>query len=255
MTVGIKTKEWYSRIKNSDQDNAIISKWMKYSIIAVVIIVVISIVGIIIQNIVNTSNSLDFVEISNFEELPETPPKKLQNGLDSIISGLLAYKVGAEMNKTTSGIIRNDTSEFRSDNGIKSVRFIIDMDEYQQSYNVAMSWSDVEEVPQPVSVECTRREQSKYPDEKCYGMHYDSDSVNLYLPYEGELKSGNEFTAASGIIDSYGVQHITVTAHDCGDEMIREEAVEAVKDYIKKTGGLNPEQFVYSRVSDYGNCN
>lgn len=236
-------------------ENISLSKSMlrKIGIASAIILFVAVVIICIVVNVTMANQPSNMIKVDNYGELPLDPPAEVKGDLSSRIYNILAEHFGVQ--GAVDANIRSGTAQNTSEGDVSSETFVLDVDEYQQSYDVYISWSDKIVIPENIGVECTLRQNSKYPDEKCYGTYYDSDSPHQYLPYESNLTSGEPFAANYAFEDSYGFEHITVTVQDCGNTELKEVAVLATKNYLKNTAGLDPEQFIYQRVSNNSKCN
>lgn len=235
----------------------------KFLIIASTICIIVVILIIVAVCVIQQKDTIDSrlyyskkVSLDANNDLKDKLPDKTIDIVSSEMYHLLAKNFNVnEDSSSTLANIREDSYQWESQDDVNSVKFIVDIDKYQQTYQVSIAWSDNELMPDGVIIECARRDQSKFPDIKCHGMYYDSNSLELYLPYDDVLSSGVQYSASLGDLDNSGFQHINVTVQDCGDSNVKEEAVDAVKKYLKSTAGLDPEQYIYQRTSDYSNCN
>lgn len=194
------------------------------------------------------------VEISNYNELELEPPTSVKDNLTQALYRLLTQHFDVPyMPKAIQATSRTDTFHQETTDGIISVSSILDIDQYQQSYDITMSWAeDGTELPENIAVECAPHNISKYPDTKCYGLYHDSDSPYLYLPYSGTLPSGETFEAKFDYEDEAG-EHVTINVNDCGDTTLREDALAAVKTYFASMN-VSQEDINYDLVSVYNKC-
>lgn len=221
--------------------------------IAALFLILITIIIIVIIN--NSKPSYDTISITNFSELPTTPPEDNVYSLKRRLYGILSDHFSLDhISKPIEATIRPESSMSGTQDGINRITFILDVDQLQQSYNVSLVWSNSAEIYEDTFLECTRRDESKYPDVLCYGTYYNSDSPELYLPYDGKTPSRSAFTASFSHTDSLGNDHISVLLHSCDDPDLKSEAVSATKDYLESSG-FDPDKFIYSRSADGTNCN
>lgn len=216
-----------------------------------------ALVVMLIAIIINSNREPhDAIKVSDYANLPSDIPNDTKENLQRHIYTILSSHFDTSSHQgSISATIRPDTIENGNQGAAKYVTYVLDIDDYQQSYNVSMTWSDSIYVTDDISVECTTKNVSKYPDALCYGTYYNSDSPHLYLPYEGKTNSGISYSADYGYKDVYGFEHIDVVSHSCNGDNTQSEIIAAVKKYLKDTGGLNTEQFVYSYTADYAKCN
>ncbi len=235
-----------------------------------VIVMLVLIVAVVVVVIILLSSrqrlsisSVNAVEIVNYEELEIMPPVEQQTDLNMRLYSVLEQHFDVNQKMPIQGVVRPESLQSDYKNGLTTIAFIVDIDEFRQSYSVEVSWALDEntEVPNLSSVECVSRSLSKYPDEICYGMYYDSTSSAIYLPYTGQLTSGVKFLAENEGIDNYGVEHVVVSVQNCYQWPVEfstsnaVEAVEAVKKYLKDEGGINVDSMVFRRIMDNEICN
>lgn len=227
-------------------------KWKKPILIVVLSLIVLIVIMIIISNNV-AKKDYDIVSISNYSELSQNPPNETKDHLKSGLYNLIKRHFDT---RNTSGIkatIRPDSIINNTSGRIKSVEFILDVDDYKQSYYVSMAWSDVEEVGEDISIECVSKDQSKYPDDVCYGRYYSSDSVMVYLPYSGQLPSGESFEAKYyGKNDNF--ETISITISGCGQSDLFDEAVADTKNYLEEVSNVDTNQLIIRKEIEYSNC-
>lgn len=219
----------------------------------IIVILIISIVAIITNRLHNTTSteSANYFAVKNYDDLSINIPTQAQESLNSQLYHLLSSHFNLSPSAKTIGTIRPDTVKSLG----SSASFIMDIDAYQQSYNIKLAWSDQpDSIPADAVIECATRDQSKYPDVPCFGMYYNSDSPALYLPYNGTLPSGASFSATFSHMDNYQNNYIIVSVQDCGSSSLKDAAVSAVKKYLRTAGNLDSEQFIYQTTSDNSQC-
>lgn len=216
-------------------------------------VIALFIIIIIALSITLSSHLPDAVKVSNFADLQESLPSDIKNRLNAQLYYLLSLHFDVpERSNSVNAVLRSDTYQKTLDGDVENASFLVDIDAYKQSYLVHLSWSNTAKIPNDVLIECAPRDLSKYPDETCYGMYYDSASPYIYLPYEGTLPSGEPFTAEFGYqIDSE--VHIDIFIEDCGDPQNKDVAVQTVKDYLS-SNGLDAGQYIYEAISNYNDC-
>ena len=226
-----------------------------FAIICVALILVVIIAIVASRLIMQANNRQPDVVNVNTQDLGTKIPTETEDNLRSQIYGLLSshFENLPQNSNAIKASVRPDTLQVNSSDGVHNAKFVIDVDDYKQSYNVGVSWSDSIELPNDILIECTPRDISKYPDEPCYGMYYDSTSPYLYLPYEGKTSSGEQFTASYGYQDQNGREFVMIKTQNCDSYSIENEVTTAVRKYLKDRGKLNSSQFGY-KVSAAEKC-
>ena len=227
------------------REKGIIRRLIILSIGLLITITVIIIISISISNIFRISN---IIAVDNYDALNIDIPNNAKDEFQEVVYYVLKNHFDVPDAPTSvKATIRPETVKYDDSGSIKGVNFVLDIDEYRQSFDTYINWSETEE--------CVSQDLSKYPDATCYGMNYSSNSPSKYLPFRGRLKTGETFFAAYDSQDQYGNEHITVIVQDCGQDSAKDKAVSAVKDYLKIKGGFDSEQFIYRKISDNSECN
>ena len=223
---------------------------------------VLCLIGVIVALIVavvvwwmNKPKLPEVVDVTNYSSIEDVLPSEAQGALRAQLYYLLSqhFDVPDEVKKVKAEI-RQDTYKEKNNGDVISASFILDIDEYQQTYKVSISWSEtIKELPIDVLLDCARRDEAKYPDAMCYGMYNNSDSVNLYLPYEGTTSLGDKYSLEFGYYDEDGTEKVLVKVNDCGNKDRTNVAVEDAKKYIKSIN-LDITKLKFVPVSNYSGC-
>ena len=146
-------------------------------------------------------------------------------------------------------IVRENSYEEHTDGKALNISFLIDIDEYKQTYEVAHSYSKTVEIPDGTTINCPSYDKMKYPGEKCIGMTNTSDSIEMYLPYTGKINSGEQFIVKQRRYFD-GKPYIEIAINSCGDQSILDEALTATKDWMKSIN-VDPELFSFEIPTHY----
>lgn len=135
--------------------------------------------------------------------------------------------------------VRWDTVQKGGTEAYPSTTFLVDVDEYQQSYRVAVD-------SEQVVVRCPTLGETKYPEIFCRGNAGEfDDSVGVVfgqlLPYEGKTSQGDGF-----VIDRNGFDYeepLFVQAYACDTNEAALQRVNAAVDDLIVELGATPEMF------------
>ena len=147
-----------------------LKKLMALSLFVAGIIVIVS---IILSSLMNHFQSMKYVSI---EKYPETMPAELHEGLGVQLKNLLEINGVANEDDIVRAITREGTYSEKTEDGVITADFIIDIDDFKQSYLVTMSWSETKEISDAIVIHCPTRAQSKYPESFCKSM-YDTTTI------------------------------------------------------------------------------
>ena len=198
-------------------------------------ILIICVTIIVIQHI-SSNFSSNVVNVSNYDTLGASFPADTKESLNTTLSSLLSkhFTLPTESN-SVQATIRPESVKKENRGDATNWNFLLDVDTYQQSYNVSLHWSNSSILTDDVMIECVPKDESAYPNTICYGQYYDSTSPYLYLPYEGRLSSGQKYTAEYGFKSSSGREVVLITLENCTTDNAKENAI---KNYLQTTGGL-----------------
>ncbi|MBR2837027.1 hypothetical protein IKE79_01575 [Candidatus Saccharibacteria bacterium] len=219
----------------------------------VTLIVIVASVMFLI-NAFKYSNYSD-IKIINYISAQDNIHAQAREILRTEIFSLLNHNFGLSEEDEVDIVIRQETyKEYMLDKNMSAASFIVDIDKYQQTYLINIGWYDKigEPMIDSVSIECTTRDLMKYPDEKCYGMYTTSESVEIYLPYNGRLENGEEFTVTKG----YGggdKEVLEIDFNNCGDARLMAEAKNTVREWVESLG-LDADKYDYLVPTKYDKC-
>lgn len=224
---------------------------------AILVTVSLFIIALLIGILVTVSREPsmpDVVDIVNYDDLPVQPPDNTKDELTASLYYLLdEYFDAPDQSHSIKATLRPETLEQQEIDNINSMSFIVDVDAYQQSYQVTLSWTaDGTILPENTSVECASHDVSKYPSSVCHGQFYDSTSPYLYLPYEGTLATGQTYSANYLYEDEAGA-HVSVSVDVCGAPSASEAALSAIESYLASKG-VDVDSIQYDVRSVYHNC-
>lgn len=139
--------------------------------IAVLAIIGISIGVLLYRNHVHRT---EIVEIENFSS---EVPSELSESLEIKLKNLLKNNFNAPDDAIISAKMREGTYSRDESDDLTSVSFLVDIDEYKQTYEVMIGWSDKKVVSDPILISCPVKRLMKYPEANCIAMYNDSQDL------------------------------------------------------------------------------
>ena len=229
--------------------------WKKVVLIVISSLVVLALVVVAVVVGVNfATRRRDVVIISNAGELWYPMPGKAQEEFGGYLYNLLRQNFDVpEDGASIKATVRPETYDLVSHGNINTVKFVVDVEDYQQSFNAVMSWSDTLTFPESARIECTTKEESKWPEVKCYGMTTTSESISIYLPHDFELATGQKVKLEYGFTTNDGKDIIDVTVSSCGDAVVDEEALSSARSWVKAQGA-DADAIEFRMHPAYENC-
>lgn len=223
------------------------------SVTTIVLIVVVAII-IIAMNLSAKKRYDKIVEVEGYDSLGLSISAEMKEDLGAQLYYLLKNHFDSvDDSGVIVGAIRPETANYTIEDSVEVVSFIVDIDEFEQTYNVTLSWSDSYEMDDGILIECTKKALSKYPQAKCYGMYTNSDSIGLYLPNELTLDSGEQIIMEYGYTNEDGKEIVDIEVNSCGVKTVDELALSKAKSWIRMQG-LDAEAFLYRVKPLYENC-
>ena len=228
------------------------SRKSRKPIILAIIIAILVIVGVIvIFRIMDDRDKVFLVDDSN--ELSEMPMGSRENIERRLCLSLKEqFRLSDCMGVTAN--VRHSSAEYNEDeNELSSVKFLVDIDSFKQTYKIENWWAKEIEVPDDVSINCPIKEYLKYPEEGCFSNDTVYGPLDSYLPITLTLPSGIEATVGSSYYDDDGNAILMVNVNSCGDKSIINSARKAVDDWLV-SNDFNPSDYVYDIPPQYDKC-
>lgn len=230
---------------NSGDSNQ--SRRAVYAIVAIVAVVILAIVTISVVAINLSSRSP--VNIVNNQS--STQDETTQDQTNEMLSDEDLASVKKELSallKSTKGVDGNFDVAVRWDSlktsagRYPATKFLVDVDAYQQTYEVTLSNS-------VVTIACPQLGETKYPESFCIGNmgNYD-DSISVVfgsnLPYEGYTSEDEYFSVSRNEdMKNFTDRYLDVMVINCmGDEAAKDRADAALNEWITSLGA-SPELF------------
>lgn len=200
-------------------------------VLGVVVFILIAI-GVILALMGGMFSKKSGFKISNEEQYFKNIRQEDEDVLLSVLSNQVKNVSDIDVEKTlVEGSIRDGSySEDRQGDVVIS-NFLLDIDAIQQTYLVEFPWSKSTDVPDGISVECPRNDQSKFPDSYCIGIYTTSASIEIYLPYNGSVKDNSYSVQANYLIEN----GLDLFIASCGDENLMKAAKKDFENWISNT--------------------
>ena len=154
----------------------------KIGIISAGVTMLVVIIAVIMSIIQSQSWQKSHVTISG---APESMPKDQVEGLGLQLKNLLVLKAGAKDGDKISATIRTDSYSENTEQDITTANFLIDVDDYKQTYKVVMDWSKKVEVSDGIIIRCPTTKESKYPESHCVSMYDNTEMANTFDAVDG----------------------------------------------------------------------
>ena len=212
-------------------DDSMIKKRRNIIIILAVVIIICVAAGVIIS----LFNKKSGFKISNGEQYLKDVKQADKDVLMSVLANQIKNVSDIDVEKElVEGSIRNDSYSEKIQGDVVVSNFLLDIDAIEQTYTVEFPWSRSGEVPDGISVECPRNDQSKFPDNYCIGTYTTSASIDIYLPYDGDI-NGNKYSVYANYLVENGLDLFIVA---CGDDNLMNMAKKNFEDWIDNTNFL-----------------
>ena len=120
-----------------------------------------------------------------------------------------------------------------------SATFIVDFDDIKQSYFVSVFWPDPDNGAPNIIISCPLS-NSKYPETPCKTESNSSIEIADFLPYDGKLDSGENYTITYKYSGSD--PYIEVQINSCGNKTLVSSALKSAKEWLKSVN-FNPDDY------------
>jgi|GEM_PF-3305280 len=213
----------------------------KYIIYGVMAVVVIAMLVVVLVSML-VPHEYDRVTIENPEALEGMSSRSVNDFRESLILLLQDEGLAGEDMVVDDVVIRDGTVEsFRYGDEGTVTTFIADIDSIRQSYEVRVIDSTQDSTDLSVYITCPRVDEMKYPEVECRGHYGDtSKSVELYLPYEGKLASGEKYLVKTITNGRSGERMLQVYLYSCDESEPPVSAAEdAAKGLLEEVGDVS----------------
>jgi hypothetical protein len=132
-------------------------------------------------------------------------------------------------------VIRTDSISYATSDQQTTANFLIDIDSLKQTYAITIYDTDIALESPSVEVKCPKISDSKYPDSECQTPSNTSHDLNLHLPYETKLSSGEKVYVKDITIEPNG-KNIQIYLYSCEDENPKtEETKNLIRNWVENT--------------------
>lgn len=132
-------------------------------------------------------------------------------------------------------VIRTESITYSTSNQQTTANFLIDIDSIAQTYAVTIYDTDLALESPSVEIKCSKISDSKYPDSECQSPSNTSRSLDLHLPYETKLSSGEKIYVKDITVEPNG-KNIQIYLYSCEDENPKtDETKNLIHDWVENT--------------------
>lgn len=219
----------------------------------IAIIVIQLIIGIILIATINIifREEKPKIEITNDDSLQNVPAEDVDQLKKQLWEVVSKNVDNADKSVINDGVVREGSYKENEDEQYHGAEFLLDIDSIKQTYAISIIWSDKEEVADSVYINCPPRSQSKYPESFCQGMYNNTNSLELYLPYEIASPYVEEYSYAGSDLRITGDEAtgvITVGLNPCNNNYIFREKAEEYLQTIPNIEKYRIEYVVNDKV-------
>ncbi|MBR3256955.1 hypothetical protein IKG02_01545 [Candidatus Saccharibacteria bacterium] len=150
--------------------------------------------------------------IVKIENYPAVLPVSYKKSLEKQLRNALRLSIGEENDKSpfVSGNIRLSSYSQSSNQGTTNATFLTDIDAFEQTFFVSLSWADSPEaieIPNGIIITCPPQSDMKFPSSSCKSA-YDSSELN-------EAKKSNPlYSSLPIIIDDFDFSSRSATHYE-----------------------------------------
>ena len=208
---------------------------MKNKNIKTIIIAVLSFFALIV--VIAAIRELTFkkpVDLYNIDQINTGMTDEEINDLEKYIGESLSANSKYKDKNGVKVLVRPASFERKERDGVALYRFLIDIDEFRDTYEVSFGLFGDKGFYEPPRVACPLSVQMKYPETNCVGQRA-TTSVSTFefkLPYYFRLNSGEFVTVTAEYADD-GKEYLNVRVSSCGNTEIMNNARTEVEKWIK----------------------
>ena len=220
-------------------------------IASIVFVLIVVVLAVVILRIIDDKEKVYLVDDSN--QLSEVPGQT-RDSIERKLCLSLKDSFGLSDCAGVVGDVRADSlGYYYDDSGLLSVEFLLDVDSLERTYAIESWWSDFVEVPDDVSINCPKKEDSKYPGQECLANDTVYGPLDSYLPATLELDSGEEVTVLYSYYNDDGDTVLRIDVNNCGKQSIIDSAKKAVEEWLV-SNEFNPDDYIYDIPLKYDKC-
>ena len=179
--------------------------------VLVIIILVVS-VGIATAIILTARRQIWVKTHVDISDYPKNMPEAQVEELSVRLRSLLMKEEGVKEDASIDAVVREGSYSETTNGEITTAKFLVDVDYVKQSYAVTINWSSAVEDLSEVTIGCTSRSQSKYPNSFCETTTDTTDDIEWSRdnPIFDELPIiVNEIDGSTGRTINYEIRSIT----------------------------------------------
>lgn len=174
------------------------------------------------------------VDLYNIDQINTGMTDKEIDDLEKRIGESLKANTNYKDRTGVKALVRPASFERKEKDGVVLYKFLMDIDEYKDTYEVSYGITEGKGFYEPPTVVCPLPEQMKYPETQCEGQRTAAgvSALGLELPYYFRLGSG-EFVTVTSSYSGDGKIHLDVKVSSCGDVEVMNAAKAEVEKWIK----------------------
>ena len=172
--------------------------------------------------------------ISNIDEyLKKVDPDDKNFLLSALFKQVKNFSDADLENNLVEGEIRDGSYSEKKEGKITTSVFLLDIDAIGQTYRISFPWSysDDEDTTTGLSIDCPPSDQSKFPDNYCESAYTNSSSIEIYLPYTGNV-DGQKYEVKKNYLMENELKLFMVA---CGNDDLLEAAKADFVNWINNT--------------------
>lgn len=234
-------------VKNLPERN---KKVFVAGVVIFILIIIVSIIAIFYRNFLNRTER---VEIENY---PSAFSNQTRENLEVQLRRLINENLDVPERALVSAVIR-DGSYTLDEGEVMTANFLVDIDEYKQTFLVSMSWSDIVDVYNNVLISCPEPDLMKYPNVECIAMYDDTQDVE-------NISDNSIYNALPIIVDDFDFEkRLGIHYEIRGYFNENNELVVVINNYSGgsyeagiqkiKEAGYNPDDYIIKYVDQAGN--
>ena len=178
------------------------------------------------------------VDLYNIDQINTGMTDGEINDLEKYIGESLSANSKYKDKNGVKVLVRPASFGRKEQDGVALYRFLIDIDEFRDTYEVSFGLFGDKGFYEPPTIKCPLPAQMKYPETNCSGQRteaFSSSVFELELPYYFRMTSG-QFVIVTSKYAADGQEYLEVKVSSCGDNGIIDAARVEVENWIKAQG-------------------
>ena len=174
------------------------------------------------------------VDLYNIDQINTGMTDQEINDLEKYVGESLSANEEFKGKTGIKALVRSASFAREEKDGVVLYKFLMDIDEYEATYEVSFGLANGKGFYEPPMVACPLPAQMKYPETNCAGQRTNANVFDFEakLPYYFRLASG-EFVTVTSEYDDDGQEYLNVRVSWCGDTGIMKAAQAEVEKWLK----------------------